>query len=127
MQDIKAIFHEKVEKRKNVIFICTSFSDFEKHNKWAKIILHLPKNHHRMFTSQIEYKLDLKFEIVISSDWFCHVNKFFNCFRYQGERTGRDGARREYHWRLQCKAAVQAMTGGIAMGDTSAIWWVETS
>ncbi len=31
MQDLNAIFHEKVKKRKkNVLFVCTSFSDFKK-------------------------------------------------------------------------------------------------
>ncbi len=41
--------------------------------------------------------------------------------------TGRDGAGREYEQRLQCKAAAQAMTRVIAMGDTSAKWLGETS
>ena len=41
------------------------FSDFEKHHKWAKLILHLPKSHHWIFTTFNS--------VIVVSNLICHV------------------------------------------------------
>ncbi len=49
MQDKDAIFHENVKNEKMHYFYVHLLSDFENamtgpnHNKWAKLIMHLPK------------------------------------------------------------------------------------
>ncbi len=51
MQDTNAIFHEKGKKEKIYYSYVHHFSDFENHDKWAKLILYLPKNHHWILTT----------------------------------------------------------------------------
>ena len=76
MQDVNAIFHEKVKKEKIYYSYVHNFSDFEKHNKWAKsdfekhnkwakLILHLPKSHHWIFTTLNS--------VIVVSNLICHV------------------------------------------------------
>ncbi len=58
MQDRNTIFHEKVKKRKKItipmyIFFLISKDTINgpNHNKWVKIIMHLPKKHHWVYTT----------------------------------------------------------------------------
>ena len=67
-----------------------NFSDFEKHNKWHNRVLHLPKSHHWIFTTQIEYKSGLKLlqypicfamkcAIFLNKDYPWGIRKQINC------------------------------------------------
>ncbi len=68
VQDKKAIFHENVKQQNMYYFYVQLFSDFENHNKWAKLILHLPKKHHWVYTTHSENNTKL-----VISNWFFHV------------------------------------------------------
>ncbi len=79
------------------------------HNKWAKLIMHLPKKHHRGYSIHCENKTKL---VVSNLFFYVMVNKVFN---FPGIKIrGQDlfGTRREWYQSLQCKAAAQAMRGG---------------